>query len=218
MSEQTLAETRWSAWLSTARLVTCSAEERLAGISSGALGPALSFAIATEVLAVASLVPMALAAAWLLFPHWTQSELLSARGGTGVIASCLAFALLLVALHVAFGGAVEFAIRRTQRYPEPAQWRRSMRFALYACGWDLWSSPLGVLLAMAVHGRSEVVALFAGAQLAPRRSLEHYMLQVRGLEQADKRRVTIWLVALLLPPVAVGAVAWMVGTWWLLLR
>lgn len=204
-----------SALLSTARLVTLEPERACVSVGAGPLLPALSFAVIAELLAAGSLALLTSVVVMLILPEWSRAELITPRGMV-VVAVCAAmFALLLIVLHVVFGVALERCLTRLQY---PRQMRRTLRLSLYSCGWDLWSSPIGWGAAWGSGGFSHMVSLLRQAQIAPRRSINHYLERGRGVIGTAKRRVLLRSLMVTAPAVLGGSLAWLATTLWLLWR
>jgi hypothetical protein len=148
---------------STARLATLSPREMFSGLPDGDLRAPLTFGLLAEALAVAGLAPLCFGAL-LLAPEMVQIALRDpeiqrflVRAGT---VAGPGLALLMVALHVLHGLAVDRAARRVGSRKRG----RGLRFGLYACGWDLVTLPLGLFVVAlgdgpAAAGRALVAAL-----------------------------------------------------------
>ena len=89
------------------------------------------------------------------------------------------------------------------------------RFGLYACGWDLMTSPLGVVCALLLRGPVRGLAPIGAAARAARPAQRAYLTACRGFDEAAGRR------ALRLAMVVVGAAVGALGIglfyalWWL---
>jgi hypothetical protein len=152
-----------------------------------AVGPAFSFAIAVELLAVASIcVPLAAAlalAAWQLTTSWSLVG--------AVIELCArvaaAFVPLMIAIHVAWQWAIA---RGGDRRGRPAARTATLRAGLYACGWDLATGPLGVLAPL-LRGRwSEARARLRGNSRLFRDATRKWLDAVHGVGEEAVRPVT----------------------------
>lgn len=147
---------------------------------------ALHFAFAAEALAITSFaLPWALGFC-ALFP---ALALRLVRSPQALALGVLILAVLIVGvviLHVVWGAALEWAIARRGT---PAVYALGQRFAYYACGWDLLSSPAGVLLVSTYQdvGRARG-ALFAGIAV-PRRALTAYLEQGRSISVERHRAI-----------------------------
>ncbi len=153
----------------------------------GAVGPAFTFALAVELLAVAAIcVPLALAlafAAYRLTTSWALAGSmieLCARIGAALVP-------LMIAIHVAWQWTISRGGARRGRAVGRAA---TLRAGLYACGWDLATGPLGVLAPL-LRGRwAESRARWRGNSLLFRDATRKWLDQVHGVGEEAVRPVT----------------------------
>ncbi|MCC6902256.1 MAG: hypothetical protein IT377_25015 [Polyangiaceae bacterium] len=185
----------------TAKLSTLGAEQFFGALPDGDLGPPLRFALLSEALAVAGMavvaVPLVLAfAPWLLESisrdPWLRAWLvrLLAFGMPGL-------AVLMVLLHALHGLGLDFGARRAGAR---SRTRRSLRFGLYSCGWDLVTLPAGLGMLAITDGftaaRRAVPMSLTVPRLATRAFLRGaYQLDDEGSAQASRR--AMWLASAL---------------------
>jgi hypothetical protein len=165
----------------TASATTLEAEPFFESLPDGPLGPAIRFAITTELIAstamgVSVLVPLAM-----LAPSWVKHLLVE----DGVIVARLvavgvpALASLLVAAHAVHGWALDRGARRSGAR---GQATRALRFGLYSAGWDLVLGPVGAIVVLAKHGLAKAVGLAGLGVGLPARSARAFL---RGCYRLD---------------------------------
>lgn len=204
----------WRALWSTAEAITLAPEEALAEVNKGSVLQALSFALTAESVAVASLAYPLLGFVWLLFPEWSQQALLTPGGLALVIASVAGFAALVVVLHTAFGFAFEVALGNGQSKRDI---KGTLRFSLYACGWDLWTSPCGVLMGLVFRSERRprgISIVFAATRRAPRAATTHYVKGLRGLSDQEAKKALRTAVLIAAPLSVITTLAWLSATAW----
>ncbi len=199
----------WHARLfDTAEATTRGSEAFFGALTEGPVARALAFALACEAVAVgstalalapiaafvAAFVPAGLVAA--VAPTATKQLALAAAAALAVVA----FAAILIIAHVLHGLGLALGVARSRRGAT-----LGLRFGLYACGWDVFSSPAGVALALARRGAGATARLMGAAVSAPRRSTEAFLdgpLQVAP-ERARFVRARAIVVAMAFSVVAV---------------
>ncbi|HEX6275633.1 MAG TPA: hypothetical protein VFZ53_21475 [Polyangiaceae bacterium] len=194
---------------STARLATLSPREFFSGLPDGDLRAPLTFGILAEALAVAGLAPLFVGFG-LLAPDMVKVALRDpAVQGFLVRAATLAgpsLVVLMVVLHVLHGAAIDRAARRAGSKKRG----RGVRFGLYACGWDLVTLPLGLLLVALGDGPTAAARAFGAALTTPALATRAYLGGFHGLDPVRARaasrhaaRLTATLGALSLIALAV---------------
>jgi hypothetical protein len=147
----------------TARLATLSPREMFSGLPDGDLRAPLTFAILAESLAVAGLAPLVFGLT-LLAPDMIQAALRDPVLSAFLLRACSiagpGLAVSMVLLHALHGITIDRAARRLGSRRRG----RGLRFGLYACGWDLVTLPLGLIVVAlgdgpAAAGRALVAAL-----------------------------------------------------------
>jgi hypothetical protein len=159
----------------------------------GLCGPtqaaALKYAVLTEGLAVGSLLVVAFVALGMLFPKiaselfWTAGFWWLALGGY------VSMVTFLVLVHWFWGLALDFGVAARKAKPADgtlvAMPRQGVRFGLYACGWDLVTSPIGLVLVHQRLPKGERTEAVVGALRAPRIALRAFLHDALGLSDAE---------------------------------
>lgn len=171
----------------TARLATLSHARFFASLPNGDAAPALRFAVLAELFAVSLHAGLLLGFGALLLPDTTRAVLASSSLQLSLLRGALivlpGLALLMVLLHVSHGVGLDLAARATG-----SRLRHGLRFGAYCCGWDLVTSPLG-LLVTAVEASPRIALRAAGLAItAPRRAAAAYLSGVHHLEGRALRR------------------------------
>jgi hypothetical protein len=173
---------------------------------------ALAFAALVELLAVGSYAVLALgvlAPAFVYFEvSWTD-----VGGWTGPLA-VIVLGGFMVALHVVWAAFLEalLILRGSAR-----EWKSLFALACYSCGWDLITSPGGLVVALYVAGRREAWRLLRGATSNPTAACVYYLHHVREVspQAATKLAFTAAVLAVVLGISASAAILWwIVPEWW----
>lgn len=163
------------------------------------IGPALTFALACELVAVAATcVPLALLGGLVAFR-------LTGDGGTvvavmGLVGRVAAvFVPMMMLIHLAH----QWVIARVgARHGMPIGRASVVRAGLYACGWDLATGPAGVLAPLLRGDVAGARARLRGNSTLYRDATAVWLRDVHGVEGdaiAAARRATIpWMIGLLL--------------------
>jgi hypothetical protein len=171
---------------STARSASKEAELFFRTLPDGPIGPALRFAVLSELLAstamLAFLVPFAVA----LAPSWAKHVALDPRARSTAL-RVLAFAVpalaaLLVLAHAAHGLALDFGARKGGARSAR---RRALRFGLYATGWDVVVGPVGAAVLGVAEGVWAALGVPHLAVGLPGRSARAFLLGAYGLDGAS---------------------------------
>lgn len=203
----TLLSRLWS----TAKLCTLSPESFFAALPPGGLAAPLAFALLSEVLAAVGLCVTFGALAFLLVPglgaELSSNRALATATLHGVAWAVPGLALAMVALHGSHGLALDSAARRegSQRSG------RGLRFGLYACGWDLVTLPLGLLLLTFTDGPLSALRHSARGLTAPNSAALAYLTHVYQFEPAIARRAARRAVSIVFVPMLALVVAGFVG-------
>jgi hypothetical protein len=199
----------------TAKLGTLSPAEFFSALPPGGVAAPFAFAALAETLAALGLCATFGALGLLLVPA-LGSELM----GNGVLRGlllrsvawgvpCLAIAMVL--LHAAHGAALDAAARREGSRQDG----RGLRFGLYACGWDLVTLPLGLLLLTLTDGPVTALRHSARGLTAPNSAAVAYLVHVHHFEQAVATRASRRAVAFVfLPMVALVLLGAVSGLMW----
>jgi len=174
---------------STAKLATTGADSFFGALPEGEILPAARFALTAELCAVAGLclvaVPFVVALApTLLDALWldgTFRRRVAYVLGFGI--PCMA--LVMVLLHAAHGAGLEYGVRRCGGR---SRRDRGLRFGLYACGWDLVTLPLGLLILAATDGARATMRALPLGLTVPGHAALAYLRRVHQLDEQAARR------------------------------
>jgi hypothetical protein len=170
----------------TARLATLSPREMFSGLPDGGLRAPLTFGILAEALAVAGLAPIFFGLT-LIAPDMVkvalrdpavQGFLLRAASMAGP-----ALVVLMVVLHVLHGLAIDRAARRAGSRRRG----RGIRFGLYACGWDLVTLPLGLVVVVLGDGPAAAGRALAAGLTTPALATRAYLGGFHALDPVRAR-------------------------------
>lgn len=156
-------------------------------LPEGRVGPALSFALLAETLAVGSLASLSALFALLLAPELFARVFSTPLVVVGAAGLVLGLSLVMVALHLSWGLCLELGAGSTGG---SARFRQGMRFGLYACGWDLLTSPAGVIEGLLSRGFVGAWWPIVQAVRVPRAALRAYVQDCRHLDGSAQRRGT----------------------------
>jgi hypothetical protein len=188
------------------------ADALAASIVGAKFARAALFALLAELLAIGSIVTVVLALIGLVYPRLVIWAVMNPSFGLDILlfssAGVLLLAIAMVALHWLWALAMELGARHNRL---PTQWRTGLCLASYSCGWDLVTSPLGVVLLLATRGRKSVLPTLRAALRAPRQCVLAYLEKGRGLASDERRRVVLFAAWLTGPVVLLFAAALLVG-------
>jgi hypothetical protein len=196
----------------TAKLATLAPEAFFAALPpGGALAP-LGFAVLAELLAALGLCLTFGGLALMLLPAIgaTLMESAALRGSvTRIIGWAVpGLALVMVLLHLAHGVALDRAARQHgSRQPG-----LGVRFGLYACGWDLVTLPLGLLLLTVTDGPFTALRHSGRGVTAPGRAALAYLTHVHRLDH-DAAQRSQRSIAVVLTPVVAALLFALIGAW-----
>lgn len=179
------------------------------GLDSRHTLAALGFAVSAELLAAASLVGALALLATLALPAGLLSLLADVQVWSLLGLLTMGLCLFMVVVHLVWGLALELTlVLGGLRH----QFRRSLSFALYACGWDLLTSPLGCALAVLGLGPKAGMAEVRKAMRVPRPAVAHYVTETRGLDPSRAAACVLlsFLAAVGFTLLLVGLVFWAV--------
>lgn len=162
-------------------------------LPEGTLGSALRFALLAETLAIGSFGLVFVALALGIAPRLSWRVLSHPIGIAYVLSGIAAASSIMVALHVVWGACLELFAGATTGL------KQSLRFGLYACGWDLLTSPVGVIATFRSEGAHRTLTAVANAIRAPGPALRAYQEDLRQFEPTARQR------ALRLSMVVLGA-------------
>ena len=176
-------------------------------IARDPLAPAWAFGALSEGLALLSLGLLGLLIFGALWPQqlaqWAQSRAfwIVAFGAWFFATS----GMLLV--HLVWGVCLEMG---ASWGGADADHRRGLRFAMYSTGWDLLTSPAGILLSFAFRGRVDFAMPITSAARTPRKAVEAYLLDCRRLDKAARKKayaLTIFVFSATLLLIVGGVIA-----------
>lgn len=193
----------------TARKSLTAATESCLDVESPRALRAAGFALASELLASASLILGLMSLALLAFPN-LMIELLGQPEALGLLTALGAgLALFLVFVHALWGLGLELGLWLVG---SGFQLRRGLSFAFYACGWDLFTSPIGLVSAMARSGFKGGFLAVRDATRVPRDAVLRYVTVSRCASTAHGNFVALFSFLL---PVGVTLIAagWVAVLW-----
>lgn len=168
-------------------------------LSEGSVWRALQFSFWAEFWAVGSYSVLWVAGVSVAFPFLSQ-HLLTTRSVL-LLAASIFFGLILfvIFVHAAWGWLLEWSIGRLGKKPAYAL---GLRFGLYACGWDLITSPAGFYLLLGEGPRQAFRAFSQGAKV-PKLAVRSYLSDRRNLSDQERKKV-VWSSILVLGGVSVA--------------
>jgi hypothetical protein len=190
----------------TARATTFDAERFFEMLPDGPLAPAFRFALASELIATASMGLLLVTPLAVLAPAWLAHALVAHGGALArmVVAGIPALAALLVAAHVAHGWALDRGARRSGARGTTT---RAVRFGLYAAGWDLVIGPLGAIVVGLKEGLRPAISVAVVGIGLPGRSARAFLRGCYKLEGASAQPALRASYAAAVVATAVGASA-----------
>jgi hypothetical protein len=168
--------------------------------SEGGVGPAFTFALACEFVAVATTcIPLALLGSLIAW-NWTHS--LQVVGTILALSARVAavFIPLMITIHAVH--QVVLARAGAHRSQRPAPKGTALRAGFYACGWDLATGPAGVLASIFGGSLEGARKRARGNNTLYREASLEWLRNVHGLEgneaERARRATTPWMALLLL--------------------
>lgn len=143
-------------------------------------GRSLGFALLCEGIALSSIAALALLLALGVFPQVCLNLVSSPRFWAALGALIALASMGMVLLHAAWGVYLEAGVHSTGT---PRNLHLGLRFGFYACGWDLITSPAGLLLVRLTRParREGFAQLVLRASRLPRRAMHIYLAGARQL-------------------------------------
>jgi len=172
----------------TARLATLSHRELFMALPEGEVRPALRFACLAE-LGAALGVSVCLALGFALAPDLARTVLRDPYL-RGLLWRAFAFGVpglagLMITLHALHGVLVVRAAAKAGSRKRG----RGLRFGLYACGWDLVTLPVGLVIVAATEGLAAARRAAGLAVTVPAQATEAYLTGVHALDPERARKV-----------------------------
>jgi hypothetical protein len=165
----------------TARLMTLSHKELCSTLPEGELAAPLTFAVVAELTAAVGLA-LCFAGLGVLAPDVVHVVLtdpvLRSTAGHGLAVGLPLVAGTMIVLHALHGVIIDRAARKAGSTKRG----RGLRFGLYACGWDLVTLPLGLLVLLFTDGPSGVKKALGLAVSVPNRAARAYLSGIHGLD------------------------------------
>jgi hypothetical protein len=159
-------------------------ERVFAELTSGRVSPALGFALVSETLALGSLVLVGSGLLWLGAPELGRRLARDPQAIAAGLALLAGSVLLMLVLHVLWGVCLDVGAGFGRSRLDV---RHGARFGLYACGWDLMTSPIGVFWSLLFAGPLRGFAPVGAAARAASPAQRAYLEACRGFG-ADARR------------------------------
>ncbi|MBN2194066.1 MAG: hypothetical protein JW751_14720 [Polyangiaceae bacterium] len=198
LASQVFAIVPWerpgSGWIrrlwSTARLATLKHETFFGSLPGGDYGSALRFAATAELTTVAVHALLLAGVASAIFPDLARAVVADSALQVwllrGSILGLPLLAAVMVALHLIHGVGLDFGARH-----RAGRSRHGFRFGCYACGWDLLSLPIGVVVTALTDGPRDALRAIALGLTAPRRAGAAYLRGVHRLEGPALQRALL---------------------------
>lgn len=188
----------------TAFHVTVAAEHVGATFMGQGVLRAALFALFAELLAVGSMAATLGLLLFASFPTRVMAMLMDVTFVVEVIRTVTAIvvglATGLVALHWLWTLSSELG---AQRHGLPRRYRAALSLSGYSCGWDLITSPFGVLALLFTRGWRGISPALTDAVRAPRRCAIAHLEQARGFS-TEQRRAVFLFAAWLTGPVVLA--------------
>jgi len=201
----------WRRLWQTSTLATLHARTFFGALPEGEVSTALSFALVSEAIAVSGLALGAGLLALFLLPSLPgillEDPALRGNVLRGTAACMFVLVLVMVGLHAVHGLALDAAARRYGG----RRFGRGLRFGLYACGWDLITLPLGLLLTAMISGFGAARRAVPLGLTAPGHASEAFLVGMHGLSVeaarlARKRAAYLTIGPVLLTLIGAGVV------------
>ncbi len=201
----------WRRLWQTSTLATVHARTFFGALPDGDASTALSFALVCETIAVSGLSLGVGLIALLALPSLPglllEDPALRKTILRGFAASALMLILAMVALHAIHGMALDAAARRYGG----RRFGRGLRFGLYACGWDLITLPLGLLITAFNSGFAAARRAAPLGLTAPAQASEAFLIGMHGLSpetaRLAARRAAYFTIVPVLLTLALGVLA-----------
>jgi hypothetical protein len=203
----------WLVRLWQTALASGSEPERMFGeLSPGRVAPALGFAVLAETLALGSLALLGALALWLGVPDLARAWLMHPPALAAAAALFTGSVLLMLVLHVLWGVSLDLGGGFGRG---PLNLRHGARFGLYACGWDLMTSPIGLFCSLLLRGPIRGFTPVGEAARAARPAQRAYLEACRGYGVEARQRalrlamVVVGVVVLGVALALFGALVWL---------
>lgn len=179
----------WARLWATARATTRSAPQFFQSLPPGDHGPAVIFAVVSELVAVTSWLMVLAALLAALDPHVALRLLSDAEAQMILLrvflVAVLGFCTVLVIGHAVYGLALDAGARRMGGRPHRSQ---ALRFGLYSAGWDILTSPLGFIVSLFSEGLRPALSLVPMSIDVPGRAATAFLRGIYKLEDLPLKR------------------------------
>jgi hypothetical protein len=187
--------------------------ERIFGeLSPGRVAPALGFAVLAETLALGSLGLLGAVALWLGLPDLARRIVRHPEALAAVFALLAASVVFMLLLHLLWGISLDLGGALGSGRTSV---RQGARFGLYACGWDLMTSPLGLVCSLLFRGPVRGFSPVGAAARAARPAQRAYLTTCRGFDEPARRRALRLAMIVVCSLVAALGVGLFGAAWWL---
>jgi hypothetical protein len=190
-------------------------ERTFGALTAGDVARPLVFALLAETLALGSLLVTAASVLWLADADLARALLYHPLGLGSSLGLLVASVLIMLLLHILWGVSLDIGGRLGQ--PD-LDVRQGARFGLYACGWDLMTSPVGLFCSMLVAGPLRGLAIVGAAARAPRPAQRAYLETSQRLRAPARRRATRFAIAAVGVAVSLLGAALVLALVWLAAR
>ncbi|HTQ07706.1 MAG TPA: hypothetical protein VMI54_27805 [Polyangiaceae bacterium] len=171
----------------TARLATLSHRELFASLPEGPVRAPFEFAVLSELVAAAG-VAIGVVGALALVPEFATTAVHDpvVRQVLLRVVACGVPGLtgLMILLHTLHGVLVD----RAARLAGSRKRGRGLRFGLYACGWDLVTLPIGLLVVAVTEGFTMAKRAAGLALSIPSQATRAYLTGVHALDPESARK------------------------------
>jgi hypothetical protein len=199
----------WRRLWQTSTLATVHARTFFGALPDGDISTALAFALISESIAVSGLALGVALLALLVLPSLPGLLLadpaLRQTVFRGSAAGVFLLVLTMVGLHALHGLALDAAARRVGG----RRFGRGLRFGLYACGWDLITLPLGLLVTAFSSGFAAARRAAPLGLTAPAQASEAFLVGMHGLSpemaRLAARRAAYFTIVPVLLTLAIAA-------------
>lgn len=200
----------WRRLWQTARESSVNGETFFGTLTDGGVAGPLRFALSCELLAIGSLLVLWTVLMLAIAPQvvdlvWQRDHRWLVAGA--LVLSVPVLAVFMVALHVVWGTTMEVGVWLQGGRP---RFSHVWRYALYSCGWDLLTSPLGIAAGSIAGGVFRAISDTREAIAVPRRATRAYLLRARHLTDERATRA-VWGAAVVTGALVLLGAAALVG-------
>jgi hypothetical protein len=179
--------------IQTSELSATDPQQVFGNLKAGRVGSAFSFALLCELLAVGSFTLVWALLFYSFFPFVAKQMLTSPAVLVTIVLILTGLIAFVVAVHALWGVGLEWGIARAGGAPDM---NRGIRFGLYACGWDLLTSPAGLTFEWKRYGFRKGLAHVLAGTKAPRISVNAYLESCRSVSEKERRSAIFTAIAL----------------------